>query len=262
MLFPRLDDLALFALPALAVLWTWWHHARVRRGRLPALRPLTGIATLDERLGEGVESGKPLHIATGTGQPGSVGPTAESLASLLIADRLADLATRRSSNVLITNGEAVNHAASRGTLRRIYRATGLSGDYCSTQAQLVAHETPIAYAAGVVRRYATDPIDTGVMVGDYGAEALLIAEEGTHHRITHIAGATNLAALPGLTLSTYATLVGEELWAAEAYLSSAAAPKARLLTMDALRRVAVAAILAGLIYGIVNSALNLGLPAL
>lgn len=262
MLFPRLDDLALFALPALAVLWTWWHHARVRRGRLPALRPLTGIAMLDERLGEGVESGKPLHIATGAGQPGSVGPTAESLASLLIADRLADLATHRGSHVLITNGDAVNHAATRGTLRRVYRATGLSGDYRSTQVQLVAHQTPTTYAAGVVRRYQTDQIDTSVMIGDYGTEALLVAEEGAHRRIAHIAGATNLAALPGLTLGTHATLIGEELWAAEAYLSSAVAPKARLLTVDSLRRVIVVAILAGIIYGTVNSALNLGLPAL
>lgn len=258
----RLDDVLLLALPALAVLATWWHHARVTRGRLPSIRALTGMAVLEEHISEGIESGQPLHIATGAGRPGTLGVTAESLASLQISDRLARLVTRRGGSAIVTSGDIVNHLAVRGTLHRTYREAGQSHDYRAEQVELAAHQTPLAYAAGVAGRYRDQPMDMGIVVGDYGAEALLITEEGNRHALAQVSGATSLSALPVLTLSTTATLVGEELFAAEAYLSDAAAPKARLLTLDLLRWLVVVLIVAALVYRLVDATLGLGLPAL
>lgn len=259
---PRLDDLLLLIFPALAVIATWWHHARVTRGRLPVIRPLTGIPILEEHLSEGVESGKPLHIATGTSRPGTIGVTAESLASLQISERLAELVTRRGGSLSITSGDIVNHLAARGTLHRVYRQASLSQDYQASQAELVAHQTPIAYAAGVAGRYHDQSMDMGVIVGDMGAEVLLISEEGNRQGLPQVSASTSLSALPALTLSTSATLVGEELYAAEAYLSEAAAPKARLLTLDALRWLVVLLIVVAIIYRLLDATLLLGLPAL
>jgi hypothetical protein len=262
MAFPRLDDLLLLALPALAVIATWWHHARVTGGRLPDIRALTGIPVLEQHLSEGVESGKPLHIATGTSRPGTIGVTAESLASLQISDRLAELAIRRGGSVIVTSGDIVNHTAVRGTLHRVYRESGLSHDYNATQAELVAHQTPIAYAAGVAGRYRDQPMDMSVVVGDYGAEVLLITDEGNRQHLPQVSGATSLSALPVLTLSTTATLVGEEVFAAEAYLTDAAAPRARLLTLDLLRWAVVLLIVVAMVYRLLDATLGLGLPAL
>lgn len=259
---PRLDELLMLAIPALAVIATWWHHARVARGRLPLVRPLTGIPLLEEHLSEGVESGRPLHVATGTSRPGTIGVTAESLASLEIAERLASRATRPGSTLIVTNGDIVNQAAVRGTLHRAHRQAGLRHEYQAAQARLVAHQTPIAYAAGVTQRYQAEQMDMSVVVGDYGAEALLITEEGAQRNLPHIAGTTSLTALPVLTLNTAATLVGEELHAAEAYLSDADTPKARLLTLDTLRLVVVLLIVAAIVYRLLDTTLGLGLPAL
>jgi hypothetical protein len=262
MAIPRLDDLLLLALPALALIATWWHHARVIRGRMPAIRELTGIPLLEEHLSQGLESGKPLHIATGASRPGTIGITAESLASLQITDRLAERAIRSGSALAVTNGDIVNHLVVRGTLHRVYRDAGLGHEYRGTQSRLVAHQTPIAYAAGVARRYHEQPMDMSVVAGDYGPEALLISEEGSRQGLPQVAGTASLSALPVLTLNTAATLVGEELFAAEAYLSDAAAPKARLLTLDALRRLVVLIIGLAIAYRVLDAALSLGLPAL
>ena len=269
MQLPNVDDfvplllsaLALL-LPALALIFTWLHHARATSGKLPALRPLAGIEALSRRIDEVVESGRPVHIATGGSQPGTIGPTAESIASLLVTQRLAEAVTSRGGSLIITDGDVVTHTAVRGVVRQAYRRTGFAADYSGTAAQLVAHQTPIAYAAGVTRRYATEPVDASAVVGNFGAEALLIGEEGAQRRLPQLSGATTLGALPGLVLSTDATLIGEELFAAEAYLTDAEAPKARLLTQDALRWALVVLIVAGIVYQTANIVLNLGLPSL
>ncbi|MDQ5851368.1 MAG: hypothetical protein M3380_04710 [Chloroflexota bacterium] len=262
MQLPYVDLFVLLILPALALIFTFLHHARVGRGSVPTLRPLAGMAAFEKRLREVVEVGQPVHVATGASQPGAVGATAETLASLLITQRLAEAATQRGAHTAVTTGDVVALAAARGTVRQAYRGTGLAADYRGSAVQLVAHQTPIAYAAGVARRYAVEPMDMSVVVGDYGSEALLIGEEGAQRRLPQISGATTSTALPGLALSTDATLIGEELWAAEAYLSAAAAPKARLLTQDALRRILVLSIIAGMIYQVLDLFLGLGLPSL
>jgi hypothetical protein len=101
-----------------------------------------------------------------------------------------------------------------------------------------------------------------VVVGNYGAEALLISDEGAQRGIPQVAGTTSLPALSVLTLSTGATLVGEELFAAEAYLSDTASPKARLLTLDSLRWFVVLLILVAIVYRLLDATLGLGLPVL
>jgi hypothetical protein len=262
MRLPYVTEILLLLLPALAVIFTWLHHARVTHGRVPTFRALPGIAGLNRRVGSVVESGRPVHVATGGSQTGAVGTTAETLASLLITQRLAESVTRRGGTITATTGDAPALLAARGSVREAYRGTGFAADYRGSNIQLVAHQAPVAYAAGVARRYALDAVDCGVVVGDYGSEALLISTEGTERAIPQLSGATTLSALPALTLSTDATLVGEELFAAEAYLAAAAAPKARLSTHDALRQALLVLIVIGIIYQILNLALGLGLPSL
>ena len=87
-----------------------------------------------------------------------------------------------------------------------------------------------------------------VVAGNYEAEALLISEEGWRRDLPQLAATTSLAALPVLAISADTTLIGEELFAAEAYLSDASMPKSRLLTQDALRWTVLALLLGGLIW--------------
>ncbi|PLS78733.1 MAG: hypothetical protein CYG59_16965 [Chloroflexi bacterium] len=232
---------------------------RVRSGRLPVFRPLPGITRLRTLFGEVAESGQPLHVATGPNQ-GSIAqvtPTAETLGSLLIAQRIAQETTKRGGTVMATSGDIVAHAALRGTFHQAYRQAGFASDFRPENVQLVAQNTPAAYAAGVAARYRVAPPAASVAAGSYGTEALLITEEGAAHGIPQVAAATSLAALPVLALSAEATLIGEELFAAEAYLSDSAAPKARLLTQDVLRWLVIALLLGGLLWQVLAPVLNL-----
>lgn len=257
------DNVLLLALPLIALILTLVYVLRVRAGRVPALRPLPGIARLRTLFSDMAESGRPLHIATGTGQLNTTGATAETLASLLIAQRIAEEATQRGGTVAATSGDIVAHAALRGAFHQAYRQAGFASDYQPTSVQMVAQTTPTAYAAGVAARYAVEPLAGSVVAGNYGSEALLIIEEGVVRHLPQIAATTSLAALPVVALSADATLIGEELFAAEAYLSTTQPPKVRLLTQDGLRWTLLVLLVVGLVWQLLAlTQLVPGLPAL
>lgn len=255
----------LLTLLILTILLTVLYLPRARSGRLPQFRALPGIADLRARVGAVAEEGTPLHVATGANQStiGTITPSAESIASLLIAQRVAAETTRRGGRLAATSGDIVAHTALRGTIHEAHRAAGFGDDYDADRVQLVAQNTPVAYAVGVAARYETQPIAASMVAGAYGAEALLITEEGAARNVPQIAAASSLNALPVLQLSADATLIGEELFVAEAYLSDAAAPKARILSVDALRWVVLVLLAAGLIWQLLALFVpTLGLPTL
>lgn len=249
MLFPTDPaSILLLLLLGLTPLLVLGFALRVRSARVPVFRALPGIARFRTLFSDVAESGRPLHVATGAnqGSAAATAPTAETIGSLMIAQRIAEQTTKRGGTVAATSGDIIAHLALRGTLRQAYRGAGTVSDFQADDVQLVAQNSPAAYAAGVSARYAAEPIAASVAAGNYGSEALLIPEEGAAHAIPHLAAATTLSALPVLALSADATLIGEELFAAEAYLSDAVAPKARLLTHDLLRWLLVALLLGGL----------------
>lgn len=259
---PSPASILLLALLLITVPLVLVYALRARTAAAHTFRPLPGVARLRALFSDVAESGKPIHVATGANQ-GSIAastPSAETIASLLIAQRVAEETTRRGGNVAATSGDLATHAALRGATHQAYRRAGFGSEYRADNIQLVAHNAPTAYAAGVAARYRADDVAASVVAGSYGAEALLITEEGVARNVPQVAAASSLAALPVLALSADATLIGEELFAVEAYLSDAAAPKARLQTHDALRWVLLVLLIAGLVWQLV--APSLGLPVL
>ncbi|GAC1386397.1 MAG: hypothetical protein NVSMB42_06930 [Herpetosiphon sp.] len=253
--------LALF-LGVLALLFTFLNHLRARAGRVPHWRPLAGVAIIYSHLREIAETGRPLHVATGAGRAGAIGPTAETLASLLIAQQLARTAVHNGGGVAITTGDIVADVAARGVVQQAYRGTGFAADYSPQNVRMVAQQTPMAFAAGVAGRYQEQPMEMGVIAGDYGAEALLITSIGNAREVPQVAAVTTLTALPVLLLGSDATLIGEEVFALASYLSTGPNAAGRLLTLDALRRAVIVLLLLGLLYSLVRVTIRPDLPAL
>ena len=135
----------------------------------------------------------------------------------------------------------------RGSLRQAYQSAGLGQDYTPDNIQLLAHQDPMAYASGVSALYGRQKLEASQLIGSFGQEFLLAGEVGAQSGVPQLAGATATTALPLIYLTADGTLIGEELYVAEAYLARTPAPQARLLTQDLLRTVIIAAIIALLV---------------
>ncbi|MFV9505548.1 MAG: DUF6754 domain-containing protein [Oscillochloridaceae bacterium umkhey_bin13] len=258
------DAVIILLVVLVVVALTWLHHARVSNGRLPSRRPLAALDRLRAALGRGAETGRPVHVSSGASALGAAegtrASTAELIAGLLVAERVVGEAALNGAPISVTSGDAVAHLALRGAVRQAYQVAGQAQDYNPNQIQLLAHHDEFAFATGVTALYARQPLEASVMVGAFNQEFLLIGEEGNARELPQVAGTTSTVALPLMLLTTPATLIGEEVFAAEAYLSSQSSAQARLLTQDVLRTTVIVLLIVGLAYSLLQP--SLGLPAL
>jgi hypothetical protein len=196
-----------------------------------------------QALAYGAETGQSIHLSPGAGGVGSRATTAETIAGLLAAERVATEAALNGAPILASSGDAVAHLALRGTLRQAYQRAGFGQDYDPVNVQLLAHQDPMAYASGVTTLYGRQRLQASQLIGAFGQEFVLAGEVGAQRDVPQLAGATTTTALPLVYLAADGALVGEEIYAAEAYLARSSAPMGRLLTQDALRTVVIVAIL-------------------
>lgn len=85
------------------------------------------------------------------------------------------------------------------------------------------------------------------MVGHLDDEYLLLGEPGARRDIVQVAGSDALSAQPFVLATSDRALLGEELYAAGAYLSREPAQVASLYVQDVLRGLAVVAIVIGIL---------------
>lgn len=248
----------------IVVALTWLHHARASGGRLPARRPLPALDTLRAALGRGAETGQAVHVSPGASalgsSDGSRATTAELVAGLLVAERVASEAALNGAPILVSSGDVVAHMALRGSVRQAYQVAGQAQDYDPSRVQLLAHHDDLAYATGVTTLQGRQPLEASATIGGFGQEYLLIGEDGAQRGLPQVAGTTGTVALPLMILTTPATLIGEEIFAAETYLAAPGPSQARLLTQDVLRTVVILLLLLAFVYALVQPAL--GLPPL
>lgn len=238
------STLLLLIVLLIVVIFTFLYHERVRTGKMiVSARPLRALEIIRRALANGAETGRALHLSPGPGSVGGRGSTAETIAGLLMIERVATEAALNGASILASSGDAVAHLALRGTLRQSYQRAGLGQDYRPANIQMLAHQDPMAYASGVTTLYGREKLELSQMLGAFDQELLLAGEVGDQLGVPQIAGATSTNAQPLAILSCEATLIGEEIYAAEAYLASAPSAQARLITQDVLRTVVIAAII-------------------
>src|SRR5690606_30143493 len=105
-------------------------HARVLIGtRSVSRRPIAALDLMRRALALGAETGRAIHLSPGSGAVGARATTAETIAGLLAAERVATEAALNGAPILASSGDAVAHLALRGTLRQAYQRAGLGQDY-------------------------------------------------------------------------------------------------------------------------------------
>ncbi len=236
-------NLALSAILIITLLLLLFTRRQKMRSSGAALRPLSAIAALDDRLGEAIESGRQVHVSLGQGGlTGTAAPT--SVAAAHILTHLAQEGSASGAAPLATVGEGALLPLAQESLRRAHDEVGRIRDYKPSMAQFVAAETePYAFAGGVASVMQQNNVGGNVMVGRFGPEIAIIAETAARQNINQVIGTDDPSALAAATAVTGDLLVGEELFAADAYLEGSPSQIASLQVQDILRAVIAAVIL-------------------
>jgi hypothetical protein len=214
------------------------------RRRTPAsFRRIEAYERLNRSVGLAVENGSRLHISLGRGNLFT--PRGGSaLAGLAMLRRLAERTSVSDRPPVGTSGDASLAILSQDTLQSGYRAAGAEEQYRFSTGRLTGL-TPFSYAAGAIPIIHDENVSANIIVGDLGAEAGLLAEASDRENADLIATSDNLSAQSIFYVSAQEPLVGEELFAAGAYVGAGASHDASLNVQDILRWLIILAIILG-----------------
>lgn len=237
------------ALVLLLVPTLYFFTARARAlqkaGKPLRLRTIAAFDSLTQVLGKSAESGQPVHVSLGTGGVGGAS-TAESMAALTLLDQLAQRAATYGAQPLVTTGDPVLMIAAGDRVRQSYARRGYLSGFDPASVRMIAPDRT-AYAAGAADLVSHEALSGNVMLGAFGDEYLLLGEVGARRTLAQIAGAADPLVLPFVLATSDQPLLGEEMFAAGAYLGQLPSHVGSLFAQDWVRVLLVLTILAGVI---------------
>jgi hypothetical protein len=219
---------------------TFW---RRRSAAAASLRLIDAYDRLNRSVGLAVENGTRLHISLGQGNFLSA-RGGSALAGLAMLRRLSERTSLSDRPPVVTSGDAPLAILSQDTLQAGYRAAGAQDQYRFTTGRLTGL-TPFSYAAGTLPIIHDESVSANIVIGDLGTESALLTEAADRENTSLIAASDNLSAQSVFFASSQDPLIGEELFAAGAYVGAGASHEASLHVQDILRWIIILAIILG-----------------
>ena len=178
------------------------------------IRRIAGLEALDEALGRATEMGKPVLFAHGLHGMESV----STIAAVNILGRVARRTAEYDSTLRVANYDPMVMAVSQEVVKEAYLDAGRPDAFDPDSTFLAATEQ-FSYAAAVEGIMVRERPAANIMMGYFYAESLLLAETGAATGAIQIAGTDSYTQLPFFVTTCDYTLMGEELYAASAYLA-------------------------------------------
>lgn len=190
-----------------------------------------------------VEDGTRLHVSLGSANlltPSS----ASALAGLVLLRHLGEVTSLSDRPPVATTGSPTLNLLAQDTLRTAHESVSTDQPFDINNGRL-AGLTPLSYAAGVMPAIRDEDISNNVLIGNFGPEVGLLTEAADRQQTPVIAASESLPAQAVLFAATKDPLIGEELFAAGAYVQAGPAHAASLLVQDILRWLVILALLGG-----------------
>jgi hypothetical protein len=216
--------------------------AALRRKFQPVFREIPAFTRLRHAVGRVVEDGTRLHVSLGRGALATP-QSASALAGLTLLRRLSELTSAGDQPPIATSGDAALAILSQDSLQTGSEAAA-QGAYDPTAGRLTGL-TPFSYAAGAIPAILDENISTNVLMGNFGVEAGLLTEAAERTNTFTLAASDNLTAQAVLFASAEEPLIGEDLYAAGAYMDAGPLHNASLTVQDILRWMIIGVIIIG-----------------
>ena len=204
-----------------------WFIGHARSGKEIYIRPIAGIEAIDEAIGRATEMGKPILYISGLDPLGTI----STITAMTILGRVARRTAEYETPLLVPCADPLVMLAAREIVKEAYLDAGKPDAYREQDIFFVT-DRQFAYVAGVDGIMLREQPAANLYMGYFYAEALVMTETGSITGAIQIAGTDADTQIPFFVTSCDYTLMGEELYAATAYLAREPMLLAQLRAQD------------------------------
>lgn len=178
------------------------------------LRRIPGLDAVDEAIGRSTELGKPILYLTGAHDMSDP----STIAAAVILGRVAKRAASYETELMVPHRDPITMAVCQEITKQAYLEAG-KPDLFKEDSNFFITSDQFSYTAAVDGIMLRKKPAANFFMGSYFAESLLLTETGASTGAIQIAGTDSDHQLPFFVTTCDYTLIGEELYAASAYLS-------------------------------------------
>ena len=216
--------------------------ALARRGMPMKVRQIAGLASVDDAVGRATEMGRPVLFVPGILDMNDI----QTIAAVTILERVAKTVAEYDAKIEVPTSKSLVMVAGREAVQSAYAAAGRPESFSADDVYYVTDEQ-FGYVAFLQGLMARERPAACFYLGGFFAEALILAETGNGIGSIQIAGTAQPQQLPFFVAACDYTLIGEEFFAASAYLSGEPDQLGTLKGQDVGKLIVAAGILIGVL---------------
>jgi hypothetical protein len=187
---------------------------KAKSGQELFIRKIAGLEAVDEAVGRATEMGRAILYIPGTGYVEDIA----TIASMNLLGEVAKKAAEYGTRLEVPNRDPIVFTVTREIVKGAYLQVGRPDAFDPDSVFFVV-ENALAYASAVDGIMMREKPATNFLMGSFAAESLILAETGAAVGAIQISGTDRVTQLPFFVVACDYTLIGEELYAASAYLA-------------------------------------------
>jgi hypothetical protein len=203
------------AITLTVVAFVLFNIARAKRGKELFIRRIAGLNAIDEAVGRATELGKPVLMVPGLSE---TSVNAKSMQAINIFAYVARVASRFSNPILVCCYNASILAVAQEVIRDVYQQEGAIEKYDPDAVRFIS-DRQFAFAASTAGLMLREQAAACFFMGEFYAESLILAETANSIGAIQVASSTELTQTPFFIAACDYVLIGDEFYAASAYLT-------------------------------------------
>jgi fibronectin type 3 domain-containing protein len=219
-----------------------YYITRARSGGKLYVRKIPGITAMEEAIGRATEMGKPVLYVPGImdiDEP-------ETIASMSILGRVAEKTAEYGTPLYVPTSKAMVMSMAQQVVKEAAIRVGRP-DWFNIDNVRYLTDDQFGYVSAVDGIMVREKPATNFYLGKFYAESLILAETGFSTGAIQIAGTALPDQLPFFVAACDYTLIGEELYAASAYLSQEPVQLGSLKGQDVGKLILVIVVILGVL---------------
>jgi hypothetical protein len=213
---------------------------RAKKGDNLFIRRISGLNAIDEAVGRATEMGRPVLMVPGLSDP----VNATAVQAINICAHVAKTAAKFSNPIIMCAYSASMFTLAQEVIRDTYQSEGYPERFDPDSVRFIS-DRQFAFAAGVSGIIHREQTAAAFFLGEFYAESLIFAETANSIGAIQVASSTEATQTPFFIAACDYVLIGDEFYAASAYLTRDPIMVGSLVGQDWSKMTAIAFIALG-----------------